>query len=95
MTLTHPVVFNVTLLAAIASPGASLLFLTRMAMAQGRRAVLAAAAGLGSRRWRCFFPPRRSAPAIFPKIQPSTASPPPFSALSACGWCSTDKDHMP
>ncbi|MEJ6388457.1 LysE family translocator [Gymnodinialimonas ulvae] len=43
----HVLAFNATLLAAIASPGPSLLFLIRTSMAQGRRAGLAAAAGLG------------------------------------------------
>ncbi|MBF9041941.1 LysE family transporter [Rhodobacterales bacterium HKCCE4037] len=43
----HVLAFNATLLAAIASPGPSLLFLTRTAMAEGRAAGLAAAAGLG------------------------------------------------
>jgi threonine/homoserine/homoserine lactone efflux protein len=47
MELAHVVAFNLTLLAAIASPGPSLLFLTRTSMAHGRRAGIAAAAGLG------------------------------------------------
>ncbi len=46
MELAHVIAFNLTLLAAIASPGPSLLFLTRSSMAHGRRAGLAAAAGL-------------------------------------------------
>ncbi len=44
---THILAFNLTLLAAIASPGPSLLFLIRTAMAEGRAAGLAAATGLG------------------------------------------------
>ena len=47
MGLEHLVAFNLTLLAAIASPGPSLLYLTRISMAEGRRAGLAAALGLG------------------------------------------------
>mgnify|MGYP000221084599 CR=1 FL=1 len=47
MELGHLIAFNLALLAAIASPGPSLLFLTRSALAHGRRAGLAAAAGLG------------------------------------------------
>lgn len=47
MTLTHLLAFNLTLLAAIAMPGPSLLFLTRTAMAHGRAAGVAAALGLG------------------------------------------------
>lgn len=47
MTLAHLIAFNLTLLAAIASPGPSLLFLTRTAMAHGRAAGVAAALGLG------------------------------------------------
>ncbi|MEJ6394690.1 LysE family translocator [Gymnodinialimonas sp. 2305UL16-5] len=43
----HLVAFNATLLAAIASPGPSLLFLIRTAMADGRGAGIAAAMGLG------------------------------------------------
>lgn len=46
MELAHVIAFNLTLLAAIASPGPSLLFLTRSSMAHGRGAGLAAAAGL-------------------------------------------------
>ncbi len=46
MELGHLIAFNLALLAAIASPGPSLLFLTRTSMAQGRRAGVAAAAGL-------------------------------------------------
>ncbi|MEX3015145.1 LysE family translocator [Gymnodinialimonas hymeniacidonis] len=43
----HVLAFNATLLAAIASPGPSLPFLTRTAMAEGCTAGLAAAVGLG------------------------------------------------
>lgn len=43
----HVLAFNLTLLAAIASPGPSLLFLTRTSMAEGRGAGIAAALGLG------------------------------------------------
>ncbi|MEY8831272.1 LysE family translocator [Sedimentitalea sp. XS_ASV28] len=46
MELAHVIAFNLTLLAAIASPGPSLLFLTRSSMAHGRRAGVAAACGL-------------------------------------------------
>lgn len=47
MTLAHLLVFNLTLLAAIASPGPSLLFLTRTTLAEGRAAGIAAGLGLG------------------------------------------------
>ena len=47
MTFAALLAFNLTLLAAIASPGPSLLFLSRTAMVQGRRAGVAAALGLG------------------------------------------------
>ena len=47
MTLAHLIAFNLTLLAAIAVPGPSLLFLTRTALAHGRAAGIAAALGLG------------------------------------------------
>ena len=43
----HLIAFNLTLLAAIASPGPSLLFLARTTMAEGRSAGVAAALGLG------------------------------------------------
>ena len=43
----HYLAFNAMLLAAIASPGPSLLFLVRTAMAKGRAAGVAAALGLG------------------------------------------------
>ena len=43
----HLLAFNLTLLAAIASPGPSLLFLVRTTMAEGRGAGIAAAFGLG------------------------------------------------
>ncbi|WP_224815049.1 LysE family translocator [Hasllibacter sp. MH4015] len=43
----HVLAFNLALLAAIASPGPSLLFLVRTAMAEGRAAGLFAALGLG------------------------------------------------
>jgi len=43
----HLIAFNLTLLAAIASPGPSLLFLARTTMAEGRTAGIAAAFGLG------------------------------------------------
>lgn len=46
MEWTHLVAFNVTLLAAIAAPGPSLLYLTRTSMAHGRRAGIMAAFGL-------------------------------------------------
>ncbi len=46
MELTHVVLFNLTLLAAIMTPGPSLLFLTRTSLARGRRAGIAAATGL-------------------------------------------------
>ncbi len=48
MELTHIIAFNLTLLAAIASPGPSLLFLGRTALARGRNAGMAAACGLGT-----------------------------------------------
>ena len=47
MTLTHLIAFNLTLLAAIAVPGPSLLFLIRTSLAHGRAAGIAAALGLG------------------------------------------------
>ena len=47
MTLAHLIAFNLTLLAAIAMPGPSLLFLTRTSLAHGRAAGIAAALGLG------------------------------------------------
>ena len=43
----HLIAFNLTLLAAIASPGPSLLFLARTTLAEGRTAGIAAAFGLG------------------------------------------------
>lgn len=43
----HLIAFNLTLLAAIASPGPSLLFLARTTLAEGRSAGIAAAYGLG------------------------------------------------
>lgn len=46
MEPAHLIAFNIALLAAIASPGPSLLFLTRSSMAFGRRAGIATAAGL-------------------------------------------------
>lgn len=46
LTLPHLIAFNLTLLAAIAMPGPSLLFLTRTALAHGRAAGVAAALGL-------------------------------------------------
>ncbi|MDQ2088554.1 LysE family translocator [Marimonas arenosa] len=48
MTLAHLIAFNLTLLAAIASPGPSLLFLTRTTLAHGRAAGIAVALGLGT-----------------------------------------------
>lgn len=45
--LEHLIAFNLTLLAAIASPGPSLLFLARTTMAEGRGPGIAAAFGLG------------------------------------------------
>ena len=47
MEFAHVLAFNLTLLAAIASPGPSLLYLARTALAEGRRAGVAAALGLG------------------------------------------------
>ncbi|MEM7724509.1 MAG: LysE family transporter, partial [Pseudomonadota bacterium] len=47
MDLAHLIAFNLALLAAIASPGPSLLFLIRTTLAEGRAAGLAAAIGLG------------------------------------------------
>ncbi|UYV39097.1 LysE family transporter [Rhodobacteraceae bacterium D3-12] len=46
LTLTHFIAFNLTLLAAIAMPGPSLLFITRTALAHGRAAGVAAGLGL-------------------------------------------------
>lgn len=46
MEWTHVMAFNVTLLAAIASPGPSLLYLSRTAMVHGRKAGILAALGL-------------------------------------------------
>jgi len=48
MELAHLIAFNLALLAAIASPGPSLLFLTKTTLSHGRRAGVAAAAGLGT-----------------------------------------------
>ena len=48
MELAHIVAFNLTLLAAIASPGPSLLYLIRTALAHGRATGMAAALGLAS-----------------------------------------------
>ncbi len=47
MELTHVLAFNLTLLAAIASPGPSLLFLTKTTLSDGRLAGVSAALGLG------------------------------------------------
>ncbi|MCV6595102.1 MAG: LysE family translocator [Silicimonas sp.] len=47
MGAEHLIAFNLTLLAAIASPGPALLFLVRTTMAKGRAAGVAAAFGLG------------------------------------------------
>ena len=47
MDFAHVLAFNLTLLAAIASPGPSLLFLIRTSMAEGRSSGVAAAMGLG------------------------------------------------
>jgi len=47
MELAHLLLFNLALLAAIASPGPSLLFMIRNTLAGGRRVGLATAAGLG------------------------------------------------
>ncbi|MBF9033821.1 LysE family transporter [Rhodobacterales bacterium HKCCE2091] len=47
MGIEHVVAFNVALLASIASPGPSLLYLTRTTLAHGRGAGIAAALGLG------------------------------------------------
>ena len=47
MGIEHLLLFNLTLLAAILSPGPSLLFLARTAMAEGRAAGVWAALGLG------------------------------------------------
>ncbi|WP_371223825.1 LysE family translocator [Roseovarius sp. 2305UL8-3] len=46
MELAHLIAFNLALLAAIASPGPSLLFLIKTTLGHGRYAGLAAAAGL-------------------------------------------------
>ncbi len=46
MELAHIVAFNLALLAAIASPGPSLLFLIKTTLSEGRRAGIAAASGL-------------------------------------------------
>lgn len=46
MEFAHLVAFNLALLAAIASPGPSLLFLTKTALTDGRKAGVAAGAGL-------------------------------------------------
>ena len=46
MTAAHLLAFNLALLAAIAVPGPSLLFLTRTSLAHGRAAGVAAALGL-------------------------------------------------
>ena len=48
MELAHLIAFNLTLLAAIASPGPSLLFLVRSTLAHGRRAGVMTALGLGT-----------------------------------------------
>jgi len=47
MELAHLLLFNLALLAAIASPGPSLLFVIRNTLVGGRRVGLATAAGLG------------------------------------------------
>lgn len=47
MELVHVMAFNAALLAAIASPGPALLFLTKTTLARGRSAGMAMAAGLG------------------------------------------------
>lgn len=47
MELSHVIVFNFTLLAAIASPGPSLVFLIRSTLSGGRRVGMITAAGLG------------------------------------------------
>ena len=47
MELAHLIAFNLALLAAIASPGPSLLFLIRTTLAEGRAAGIAAGLGLG------------------------------------------------
>ncbi len=46
MGIEHLIAFNLTLLAAIASPGPSLLYLTRTTLAEGRGTGIAAALGL-------------------------------------------------
>ena len=48
MELAHILAFNLTLLAAIASPGPSLLYLIRTALAHGRATGIAAALGLAT-----------------------------------------------
>lgn len=48
MEVGHLIAFNAALLVAIASPGPSLLFLVRTTLADGRRAGLFAACGLGA-----------------------------------------------
>ncbi|MDJ0627198.1 MAG: LysE family translocator [Rhodobacter sp.] len=47
MELAHLIAFNLALLVAIASPGPSLLLLTRTSVIQGRRTGIATALGLG------------------------------------------------
>ncbi|MEL6647782.1 MAG: LysE family translocator [Pseudomonadota bacterium] len=48
MELAHLIAFNLALLAAIASPGPSLLYLTKTTLAHGRAAGVAAGAGLAT-----------------------------------------------
>nr|WP_299297768.1 LysE family transporter [uncultured Tateyamaria sp.] len=48
MTASELLVFNTVLLAALASPGAAMLFITRMTVASGRIAGIATGIGLGT-----------------------------------------------
>ncbi|WP_299280580.1 LysE family transporter [uncultured Tateyamaria sp.] len=48
LTLPDLLAFNVVLLAALASPGAAMLYITRMTVASGRMAGLATGLGLGT-----------------------------------------------
>ena len=48
LTLAHFIAFNLTLLAAIASPGPSLLFMIRTTLANGRRVGILTGAGLAT-----------------------------------------------
>ncbi|MEO0401030.1 MAG: LysE family transporter [Pseudomonadota bacterium] len=48
LTVSELMAFNVVLLAALASPGAAMLFITRMTVASGRMAGIATGLGLGT-----------------------------------------------